>query len=493
MAGAIQFNQVPGNIRVPFIRIEVNAGAAPFQSISRLLLFGVMAANGLATPGVPTFMSGPAEGLFGNGSMASSMYNTARLNGPFQEIWVCGLAAPAGATAAAGSILIKGLPSAPGTMVFYIGGKRVPVVVNTLMTEADIATALAAAITACAGIEVTGVVDGTTLAKVDITAISAGTLGNTILIQTQLAVDDGTLADELCTIVQLTNGAGDPDVADALLELGEDQWDFLCCPWADSSHLDEIDAFLANRWSPMSMTYGLHVTAKVGTPGVVLAFTAARNSQFSHILPMNNGPQGIHNVAAAFACQAAVHLQSPPELSRPLQSIALLGIRPPKSLSDRPDTPTRQAFYYSGASGYVVQSGVVQIDRMVSTYQRDADGNPDASFLDINTLAQLMYGLRSLSAYVTETYPRAVIVNSNPDAIQGFVTTTDLKNALVHQYKTLESIGVFQDSDTFAQLVDVERNGSDVSRADVFLPTEGADGLRVLAINATSYLQYPAS
>ena len=97
-----------------------------------------------------------------------------------------------------------------------------------------------------------------------------------------------------------------------------------------------------------------------------------------------------------------------------------------------------------------------------------------------------MYGMRAMIAYLTQTYPRAALVDKNPNNIQGFATAEDIRNAFVHEYKYLEAIGVFENADLFEQLLVVERNISDPNRVDAYLPLDHVNQLRVLAVNATS-------
>ena len=337
------------------------------------------------------------------------------------------------------------------------------------------------------------VLSGATDATIIVTANNAGTLGNGVSILTALGVSDGPFADQMLTITPVANGAGDPSLTTAIANLGDDLWDFIAMPWAQSYQMDELDQWLSSRWGPMSQTYGTYYTALVNnTAGQVMAFTSGRNGQFGSLMPMQGSPMPAYLIAAAYAAQAAQHLQDAPELSRPLQTVQLVGILPPKAVSSRWTVAQRQAFYYAGASAYIVDSGGnVLIDRAVTLYQKDVWGNPDQAWLDVNTLAQLMYGMRYISTYVTETYPRAALVTSNPNNIQGFVTPQDIANAMVHAYSGLVNIGVFQDVATFQSLLIVEANAQDPNRVDTFLPVEAVNGLRVLAINATSFLQYP--
>jgi phage tail sheath gpL-like len=488
----IAFNQIPGNIRVPFVRFEVNAGASPFQSIQRLLLIGQKTTAGTAAVEVPLIVSQNEDGLFGAGSMLASMYKIARAQAPFQEIWAVPLADVAGGTAASGSVVFA-TPTLASSIVLYFGGYRVTFPVSELLTSAEVATAAVAAINACPGIVVQAVVDATTASKVNVTALNKGTLGNTIRIETKLFMDDGDTADQLCTIVQLSGGAGDPLLDNTIAVLGDDQWDWIVMPYCQDALLLQMETWLDSRWGPMSQRYGHQITALAGTAGTVQAFTSARNSWHTSIMPINNAPQPTWLWAAAVGGVVAQHLQTPPELSLPLQTIELIGILPPKAVSDQWSTVQRQSFYFAGASGYRVQDGSVQIDRLITTYQRNVWGSPDQTWLDINTIAQLMYGLPFLMQYMTSTYPRSALVDSNPNNIQGFVTADDIRNAFIHAYKNLEAIGVFENSAVFATLLICERNAQDPNRVDTYLPLDHVNQLRVLAVNATSFLEFPTA
>ena len=488
----IQFNQIPGNIRVPFVRFEVNAGQSPYQSNQRLVLLGQMTTAGTATADVPLVVSQNEDGLFGPGSMLASMYKMARAQAPFQEIWAIPLADVAGATAAVGSITCAA-PTTSTSIVVYVGGYRITFPVNELMLNTDVANAMVAAINVCPDIIVSAAIDGTTASKVNVTALNKGTLGNTIRIETRLYADDGDAADTLLTIVQPANGAGDPSITNAISNMGDDQWDWIVMPYCTGALLTQLETWLDARWGPMSQRYGHNISAYSGSAGTVQAFTSSRNSWHSSIMPCNNAPQPTYLWAAAVGGVVAQHLQTPPELSRPLQTLPLTGILPPKNVADQWSVVQRQSFYYAGASGYIVQDGSVEIDRLITTYQRNAWGSPDQSWLDINTIAQLMYGLPYIMQYMTSTYPRAALVDSNPNNIQGFVTADDIRSAFIHAYKGLEAIGVFENSDMFAQLLVCERNAQDPNRVDTYLPLDHVNQLRVLAVNATSFLQFPTA
>ncbi len=488
---ALQFNEIPGNLRVPFLRFEVNSGASPYQSIQRLVLIGQKLSGGTALADTPVLVSDGEDGLFGAGSMLAAMYKIARQNAPFQEIWAVPLADAVGSTKAAGTITVAGAPiTTAGSIILYVGGLRISVPVNTVMTNANIATAIAAAVNACPAIQVVATVAS---AVVTLTANNAGSLGNTIKVLSKYYADDGNLGNTLLTIVQPTGGAGDPSITTALGNMGDGQWDWIVMPYCVSGLIGEIDSYLTSRWGPLSQTYGHCITAMNGSAGTVQALTSTLNSWHVSVMPTYNAPHPIYLWAAGFGSVAAEHLQDAPELSRPLQSLVVKGLLAPVNVADRWSVVQRQSFYYAGASGYTVQGSAVAIDRLTTTYQRNVWGSPDQSWLDVNTIAQLMYGLPYIAAYINETYPRSALVDSNPNNIQGFVTVEDMRNAFVHAYRALEAIGVFENAPVFSQLLIVERNAQDPDRIDTYLPLDHVNALRVLAVNATSYLQYPTA
>lgn len=184
---SILFNQIPGNIRVPFTYFEVNAGQAPYESNAALLLIGQMittgAFAGTAPPNIPVEVFGNEDGLFGAGSMLATMYKLARSLAPFQEIWALPLADPTGG-AATGSISLDGPPWGYDSAIFYVGDIRVAVPVQISDTPAVLANRIVAYINAlrtnqgnfaggCTGMQVTATHVAGTVATGTLTIPSA--------------------------------------------------------------------------------------------------------------------------------------------------------------------------------------------------------------------------------------------------------------------------------------------------------------------------------
>ena len=489
----IQFNSIPANIRVPFAYFEINAGQSPYVSFSRLLLIGQMTAAGTALVNNPVLVTGGEDGLFGVGSMLAGMYKIARAQGPFQEIWALPLADAVGSIAATATITINSVSAYSGTLVYYVGDVRVQVPVTTLMTVTQIAAATAVAINACIGMQVTAT---SALGVVTLTANNKGTLGNSIGVFTKLYPDDANTADTISTISAsyLSGGASDPLITTGLTNLGDDEYDFIAMPYSQTAYVVQMEAFLDARWSYASQVYGHMITSQVGTAAALVTVGLARNSPRSTILGLYNVPAPSYLWCAALASVMAVHLQSPPELSRPLQTLQLVGLRAAKLPSDRWTALQRQSFYFAGISSYAVhRDGTVVLDRILTTYQKDSWGSQDSTWLDVNTIFQIMYGVRFLKQKLQQTYPRSALADKNPNNIQGMATPSDIRDTIIHGYRQLVAVGVFENAAMFDQLLVVERDIIDVNRVNVYLPVDTVNQLRILAVAVATYLQYPAA
>ena len=181
------------------------------------------------------------------------------------------------------------------------------------------------------------------------------------------------------------------------------------------------------------------------------------------------------------------------EISRPLQTLVLPGVLPPKVKSDYWDISERQTLYYDGLSGFIVnRDGTVSLDRVTTTYQTNAFGQNDTTFLDVDTIAQCVYAVRFIRQYLTQKHPRDALVDSNPNGLQGFTTAADLRTDIIFAYTKLVNGGVMKNLALFAANLIVEQAG-DPNRINSYLPFDVVNQLRVFAANATTFLDGAAS
>lgn len=500
---SVAFNNMPGDIRVPLFYAEVNAGVPPYSGTSRLLLIGRKLAGGSATSAVPRNLgSSDPTTLFGAGSMLADMAAAARWHNPVGEIWALPVADPAG-VAATGTVVIAGTATAAGTLVRYIAGERVAVSVAVGDTATVVGAALAVAIARgftkygramshpVTAVNVTG--------TVTLTARHLGTEGNSIRLESGLDGDEVDPAGLTITIASatLTGGTGDVDMAVALAALGAEPFDWIAGPYASLTQLNAVRDFLsdsgAGRWSPTVSLDGHYITYLNGNLAALTAFGAARNDPHTTIKGGLNYPNtpwlhaAIDGAIVAFSKNLGRALSEAVEIARPLQTLVKQGLRGPKATVDQWKLSDRDSLYRNGIAADVVRAdGQVAIDRMVTSYLTNSWGQPDITFLDIETLAIAAYVKRYLKTYITSLYPRHVLKDENPRRMQGVVTPAQIKGAILHAYQELGGAGLVEKFDLFAQYLIVERS-ADPNRVNAYLPVDVANQFRVFAANITIF------
>lgn len=500
----VQFNNIPANLRVPLFYAEINAGQSPYSGPSRLLLIGQKLAAGSAVLNTPIRLDGNEEGLLGEGSMLAEMAIWARQNHPFGEIWLLPIDDPSGVAQTFTVTVASGIAGKTGTAVLYVAGERIEVAVTATDDEADVAANLASAIGE--GYVKFGrplsfpVTASVATNVVTLTARHKGTLGAKISIEKNLVGDEGPLQQYL-TIAAGTAGTGVPSLGAALASLGDQEYDWIAAPYADTTSLDTIKDFLggtSGRWSPMQQLYGHYVTSLFDTMSNLAAAGAARNDPNVSIMGVANSPSPPWRWAAAVGARVAMdkniggEVDQAYRISLPLQTLDLVGIKPPKSRSDWFSITQRNQLYQDGIAGFrVLVDGTVLLDRVVTTYQTNSYGQPDITWLDVETRAQMVYFVRYNRQRITQVFGRKALADDNPSNNPGIVTAKIIKAECIHIYKELEAGGLVENSTAFAQTLVVERS-ADPNRVNAYLPIDVVNQLRVFAANVTTFLQYPS-
>lgn len=490
----VAFNNIPGNILVPFFYAEINSGGSPYQGDSKLLLMGQKLAAGSAVADTPIGPFGSETeviGLCGVGSMLVDMYRVARRNAPFEPIWLLPLADPSGA-AAAGSITITA-PAVTGVGVLSVAGTRLTVQVNAADNATTIATAVRDAINN-AGIPVSAT---NSAGVVTVTArhIGAASNGLELRVKTDEPNVFTTANAVIVAIGTGTAGTGTPTLTAALANCGDDEFDWIAAPYADTTSLNAIKDFLSDtgtgRWSPIKQLYGHYITATYGTLSTCVGIGNARNDRHVSIVGSQVAPDPTWMLAAAVAGQCSAHLTDAPEVSRPLQTLELVGIKPPIDRSKWWSVTDRQALYVDGIGACKVdRDGTVRIDRIVTTEQTNTAGVADATFRDVETIGQLMFTVRYFRTEVSNRHARQALADDNPGQVQEITTPRDLKMTLIHIYRELVNLGVLEKAEVFADFVIVTRDQNDATRVNAYLPIDVVNQLRVFAANVTTFLQY---
>lgn len=384
---------------------------------------------------------------------------------------------------------------AASTLVVWIGDVPVQTIVYVSDTGSTLAARLTAAINVKEGCPVTAAVNGISSWKIDLTVRHKGTAGNSVYLDTDYYGQDGPLASTLFSFVQPSGGTGDPDFEVAFAGLGDDEYDWIVGPYTDGIFMGYVDTLLngqSGRWSPYKQLYGHYLGVRHGSVSDLMTYGDTYNLPYSSTFGVYRAASPSWKWAGAIGGRLAAHLTEPPELSRPLQTLDLIGILPPKSPSNRPNITDRQSLYFSGISSFHVdgKTKTCSIDRIITNYQVNEWGSPDASWLDVETRAQAMYAIRAMKARVTGQYGRCALMDDNPEGLQGVATVKDIEDTIVHEYKRLWRLGVVDNPGLFQQQLIVERNVNDANRVDIYLPADVVNQLRIVAVNYTSFLQY---
>lgn len=495
---AVPFQNIPQNLRVPLFYAEVNNSQANTnQQNQRALVIGQITTGGAAVANTPRISQGVGDAVVqgGIGSQLALMANAYQANDSFGELWYLPLADATGALAAAGSINFTAAPTATGVLSLYIAGQLVPFTVTAAETAAQMATGLAAAINAVGSLPVTATVDATTTSKVDITAKNAGLAGNDIDLRLnyQGPTNNEILPAGLAvTIVAMAGGATNPTLTTGLANLLDKAFDFIVCPYTDVTSLNALQAFLndtTGRWSWETQVYGHVFYAYRGTLSTLTTFGATRNNQHESCMGFYDSPTPNWIWAAALAGAAAVSLRADPAL--PLQTLAIAGVLAPP-LASRFNLGERNTLLWDGIATFdVAQDGTVSIENLITTYQLNSFGQPDDSYLEVETLFTLMYVLRDMSALVTSKYARVKLAANGTRFAPGaaIVTPSMIKADLIAEFQALEYAGYVQNSAAFANALVVQQNATNPNRVDVLWPGTLIDQLRIFAVLAQFRLQ----
>lgn len=496
----ISFTDIPSSLRLPLFWAEVDPSqAGTFANYQRALLVGYKRSTGTATADTLYRISSydQARTLAGRGSHAAGMWDAWFKNNLFDEAWGILVDEPSGGTAASGTIAFSGTATASGIVTAYIGGRKVTAAVTVGDAAAAVATALKNACDAALDLPVSA---GVSTVTVTLTARWKGIDGNGIDLRLNYY---GALAGEVlpagitATVTAMANGAGVPDLDDALAALGDQEFDTCVFGWNDTTTLNAIDAEWAHagdvgRWSWLRQIFGHCYVAKDGTVGDLQTYGAARNGAHVTCWGYNGSPSPFWERAAGYAAKAHRALMNDP--ARPLHTLPIAGILPavPELRFSKGEM---NSLAYDGISvcEETADGGLV-IKTSFTMYQKNGHGLDDNAFLKVQTLSTLAYVLRSLRFRIVQKFPRHKLANDGTryGPGQAIVTPKTAKAEIVAHYRELEYLGLVENAEAFKRNLIVERNVNNPDRLDVLYPPDLVNQLDVFAVLAQFRLQFPA-
>ena len=458
------------------------------------------AGGGTAAPDVPVPIGSQAQAdqHFGEGSELARMFKAFYSNNFANEVWGVGLKAPTGAVAATGAITIQTPPTNAGTIHLYVGGEYVPVNISPTDTVDSIASAIADEINNTDGLAVSA---ASSTGVVTLTANWRGVGGNEINVSMNYYGGRGGeqtpvgLGIALPATQFLTGGVGTPDLANAIINMGEEPYEYACVAWTDSETLFDMDLEYGftdqGRWGWQRQLFGHTLAAKRGSYSDLLLWGETNNSGVITVMGFEQfSPSPAFEWAAAYCAKAQRALINDP--ARPLQSLSLNRIKL---------APKHQRFDFVeinslASTGIAIQKAgsdnQPMIAREQNTYQLNLYGQSDDAYELVTTLATLAKLLRNQRHAITSKFPRHKLANDGTKfgAGQAIVTPGIIKAELVAQYRMDMFNGLVEDLRNFKAHLLVERDPNNPNRVNVLYPPDLLNQLRIFAVLAQFRLQY---
>ncbi|EKN4208068.1 phage tail sheath subtilisin-like domain-containing protein [Yersinia ruckeri] len=484
----LPFSHIPNNLRTPLFFAEFdNSQANSATTTQRTLIIGQMLAAATLPPNLPVLVSSVATvaGLCGAGSMLQGQMAAYLANDIAGEIYILPLSDAEAMVAATGKITVTTPASATGAISLYIAGIRVQIAVVATDDVATIATALTAAINAATALPV---IATAAAGVITLTAKNKGAHGNAIDVRLNYLGSAGgeNTPDSLAlTITPMSGGAGAPELDDALANLQDRTFDFIINPYTDTASLNKLKDFLSDstgRWSYAEQLYGHSFAAQSGTYGQLTAAGELRNDQHASLLGVNGSPTPSYIWSAAYVGAIAQSLRNDP--GRPLQTLSIAGVLAPP-LASRFTLTERNNLLHSGISTVTVaDDGTVQVENIITTYQKNGFGAEDDSYLQIETLFLLMFVTRYMRTQVTSKFARMKLAADGTRFAPGsaIITPNVIRAELIAQYQALEFSGYVQDAKGFAKGLIVEKSASNPNRVDVLWTGVLINQLRIFAV-----------
>ncbi len=488
MSGTINFTNYSVTNRVPGVFEEVDPSHANTGGILQTaLIIGQQLATGTLVSGVPVLSLGinDTASKAGQGSMLAKMLARYRKHDPYSPVWLLPLADDPSASAATGTMVFSGTATAAGTLPVYVGDDLTSVGVTSGMTAAQLATAVAAAINANVYLPVTAAVASAT---VTVTAKNKGAAPNDIVLAVAplgAAAGQSIPAGITVAITAMAGGATNPSLTTPLLNLGAQPFDFIAMPYIDSVSTAALTAFLnftTGRWSPTSMIYGHAFAGFRGTYGAAITFLSALNDPNLTVMPFAASSLTPYWLWAAALAGAAGQALQGDNCVVPFRQVPLY-VSPP-AIADQFTWQQQNQLLYTGGSVFTVNpDGSVSPLKVITTYQTNAAGAADNSYLNVERMFTLAQVLRLRRAFLQTQFGRKALVSNTVQIPEGStrVNAATIQAAVVaYQYWLQNVRGLVQNADTFANNVVVNNAGNGL--VEILAPDDLTNQLDIIAV-----------
>lgn len=504
----VTFNRIPTGIKTPGAYVEVDSSqASGGAQAQNALILGIYAGSGSGRVAPDTLHQvaslGDAATKFGADSPIYHQIERYRQNAPVGALYAIGLTV-AGGTAPTGTWTVTGTATEARTVYVYVGDRpheRLAVDVAVGDDQTAVAAAIEAAVNG-ANVYVEGSAalgvhtfislwNGAVFHDMRMDFNVRGAVGGEVL-------PAGIAIARTRNIGETIAGGGTISLANAISAMGNVEFDYINCGINDTANLVLLTAALndaTGRWAWNVQKYGHAFAAYQGTQSELTTFGALRDDQHMTVFGVegqndfaggNFDPKSLTpSWAWGAGLMGAVATANMANAARPYRTLKAFGNWAPDPGDQFSDVERENLLDDGIATTYYSSSGGVHIQRCITTYLTDANGNADEAYLDYSTLSKLTVVNRELVLGIEGTFPRSVLVDEVPAGAPAdgtFVDTVVLAGYIGGLYLGWEARGLVEDSSGFIDEMTITRTSGNPNRVDAFLPSRITGSLLITAL-----------
>ncbi len=483
----ISFSGIPTTLRLPSVAAEFDntrAQQGPAILAYKALIIGQKTSAGTGTINTIVRVTSVDQviTLGGRGSMLHRQAIAWFNNNRSTEVYIGILDDNAAGVLATKTLTFTGSTTAAGTFHLYVGGTYVPVAFASGLANTAQAAAVEAALDLYLDLPVVASVASDV---VTLTARNKGVEGQNLDVRVNYQFGEALPAGTSVAIANVVSGITNPVLTTLIAAMGDTWYNVIAHCYTDATSLTALETELTSRFAAARMIDGIAITSSVGSASTLGTIGDSRNSAFTVLASQPGSSPVTPPCEFAAAVAAVVAYNGAADPARPFQTLALNGVKAPATANLFTAAERNLELYDGVSTSKVAAGGVVQLERMITTYKTSAAGADDTSYLDVTTLLTLAYVRYSLRTQLQNAFPRHKLAADGTrfGAGQAVVTPKIIKAECFAWFRALEQLGLVEGFDQFKADLVVERNVSDASRVDILLPPDLVNGLIVTAIS----------
>lgn len=379
------FRQIPAGLLVPGSFQEIdNSLAGETGDVKKVLILGYKRADAPALGGKLIQVLTAAEAIrqCGSGSPAAIMASAFKELNKTEELWILPVAEPSSASKWTKAFTVSAVENENGTVTVNVNGKTDLVTVKASSAAADIAADLVGSINSMLNCSVEAVVNSENPAEISIYSVVGGVTGNYNTVSFSTEALGVTITDGI-----EQEGRDYVDLNALWPTISGIRFNYIISDFADIDSLFMISRELSSRYSGLRQIGGrcfVSLSGELGsttTTGSVIAQADQINSEHIVLIPRMKNIQHPCEWSARFAATACRLLADDPAVNT--SDVEVTGLKAEEEM----DFDTRQALLESGIATWRLDPiGKILIERLVTSYTENSDGERDTSYLDIQVV-----------------------------------------------------------------------------------------------------------